>query len=265
MEKALNLMNAAGIPNFRGFGGYPTTVKGHQETRKGLLYRSAHPGAMTEKGLAQIKERGVRCIIDLTCHDEKTIPYILPLNKLQREGIQVLHRPIEEGYFSLEKLLLKYDTFQERGAEAVSKAYLDLLEKGSTTIRDIILILKANQDAATLIHCSLGKDRTGLIFIILFLLMGVPYGMIEKEYCLSATGLMGSLEIIERFLMQRTNDDPKCSQRALQIITTHAETVQRTISEIHSRYGGAYQYLEKHCDFTKEELSELIDILTDGN
>ena len=50
--------------------------------------------------------------------------------------------------------------------------------------------------------------------------MEVPDGMIEKEYCLSATGLISSLETIEHFLLERTNDDANCGQMALQIITT---------------------------------------------
>ncbi|KAJ5655022.1 hypothetical protein N7490_002025 [Penicillium lividum] len=220
MEKPFDFLEVEGIPNFRGFGGYPCSIKGYEETRKGLLYRSAHPGGMTEKGLGDLQAMGIKYIVDLTCYGEKTLPWNIPLKTLQKRGLHRLHMPIEKESFSVERLLLKYNTYEEEGPEAVSRAYVDLLENGSETIRKLLLFLKANPNTATLVHCSLGKDRTGIVFILLLLLMGVPDSFIAKEYSLSTKGLKSTVGTIENFLREKTNNDHHCGERALQITTT---------------------------------------------
>lgn len=60
-------------------------------------------------------------------------------------------------------------------------------------IRDILLLIRDNPNDVFLIHCAMGKDRTGIIFAILLTLAGVPDDIVADEYSRSEAALESAL------------------------------------------------------------------------
>jgi hypothetical protein len=53
-----------------------------------------------------------------------------------------------------------------------------------------------------LIHCSLGKDRTGVVFALLLSLAGVPREVVAAEYNLSEEALEPYLPEVSKIVQQ---------------------------------------------------------------
>lgn len=105
-------------------------------------------------------------------------------------------------------------------SKSVSQNYIQLLQNGSAVIRRILLLLKENSNEAVLIHCTLGKDRTGMIFVLLFLLVGVSGADIVREYGLSTKGLTSCVDSIEAYLKKVTGNRDGQRKQAEDIILT---------------------------------------------
>lgn len=59
------------------------------------------------------------------------------------------------------------------------------MEAGLPTIRRVLELFRDNVGGGFLIHCTLGKDRTGLIVGLLLSLAGVPQDTIAEDFSLS--------------------------------------------------------------------------------
>ena len=73
--------------------------------------------------------------------------------------------------------------------QATAQTYFDMLQEGPHIIRTILLQIRDHPDEAYIIHCSMGKDRTGVVFAILLSLAGVSRDVIVAEYSMSQEAL----------------------------------------------------------------------------
>lgn len=80
--------------------------------------------------------------------------------------------------------------------QAVAQSYLTLLTDGAPVIRDILLYIRDHPDDTLLIHCAMGKDRTGVVIAVLLSLAGAPNHIIAEEYALSEAALGEALSEI---------------------------------------------------------------------
>lgn len=75
--------------------------------------------------------------------------------------------------------------------QGFTKAYSDILERGAEDAYPKILRHIANEpEKPLIIHCSAGKDRTGVICALLLSLCGVDDETVAKEYELTEKGLV---------------------------------------------------------------------------
>jgi hypothetical protein len=90
------------------------------------------------------------------------------------------------------------------------------------------MLIRDNPDDVFLIHCSMGKDRTGVLFAILLRLAGVSQDDIASEYSLSEAALGPALpEVaagIKRVILPPI-DDEEALRRAKIVIQTRQVAV----------------------------------------
>lgn len=81
------------------------------------------------------------------------------------------------------------------GASGFPKVYAIILQKGAPQYRKIFIHLIENHSTTStksiIVHCTAGKDRTGIFGMLLLGLCGVDDEVIANEYALSNLGYWG--------------------------------------------------------------------------
>ena len=164
-------LKLSGCMNFRELGGYQT--KDGKQTKWQTLFRSDSLHQLPESSQQQVIDYGIRTIIDLRSSFEiENQSY--PLS--QRPEIQYFNFPlIAEDQRNIiaaikHQSLLELNTF--------------LLEERSQVIKTILETI-AIQTNPVVIHCAVGKDRTGIISALLLAIAGVSPETIAQDYNLS--------------------------------------------------------------------------------
>jgi protein-tyrosine phosphatase len=164
-----------GCVNARDLGGLPTADG--RTVRFGAIVRSDHLNRLTAAGWTALWDHGVRTVVDLRDSDERQ-----PNIASRPPGLATIEIPLEDlsdtAFWREWRRFcctpLYYRAFLDRAPERVSR------------------IVAAIADAApgvVVVHCGHGRDRTGLISLVLLSLVGVSSEAIAADYALSADRL----------------------------------------------------------------------------
>lgn len=162
-----------GTKNTRDLGGYPTPLG---VTKFNLIYRSDNLKYLTESDQARLNALNIKHVIDLR-HELERIkaPSGISSNITVSEIslIEDLYEATSEDFYKNVKL---------------ADLYIQLLDQAQTIIKHILEII-INSKTPILFHCTAGKDRTGLISMLLMGILGVSDEDIVAQYQVSQTYL----------------------------------------------------------------------------
>ncbi|MGW4792947.1 tyrosine-protein phosphatase [Nonomuraea sp. NPDC004297] len=158
-----------GCHNVRDLGGLPAA--GGRRTRRGAVVRSDAPDRLTEAGWAAAAAHGVRTIIDLRDPGEGPEAYRPP-------GMTVVPLPLD-----------RLDD-PDRGRYGGTPLYLrPFMERWPGRCARPLRAIAQAPPGGVLVHCVAGRDRTGLVAILLLALAGVAPEHILADYERSETRL----------------------------------------------------------------------------
>jgi protein tyrosine/serine phosphatase len=143
---------------------------------------------MTPEDLAQAQELGIQTQIDLRKSDEVEIQGRGPIEGM---GARYVHLPVipEGGTDQLARLV---------GDTGISgKRYLGYLEFGGDTWLRMFEIFAEPGDHPIVIHCTAGKDRTGVSTAFLLSVLGVERALIEADYLLTNRDVSRQVDFLE--------------------------------------------------------------------
>ena len=114
---------------------------------------------------------------------------------------------------------------------------IDSLDYGTTELRAIFAIFADAGNYPILFHCTQGKDRTGLVTLLLLLLCKVPSGIINADFMASERELKSEREERVREMKNAgfTEDFADCS----------SGWVEGVVGHINDTYGGVENYLRR--------------------
>lgn len=81
-----------------------------------------------------------------------------------------------------------------------------MLENGSYAFKSVLLFLRDHENVPIIFNCTAGKDRTGVMAMIILLLLGVENHIIAKEYELTTIGLIPNHAQIKKEFFEASND-----------------------------------------------------------
>ena len=179
LQPEKRLISLPGAFNVRDIGGY-TTADG-QIVRWGQVYRAGTLSNLTDDGLARLTELGIQTICDLrTTHEVETIPARLPAT------IRYEHIPLHEQGEGRGRVLLTVALRPHRISDLIIYGYITLmLERRAHLLADLLRRMADPTNRPILLHCTAGKDRTGLTIALLLSLLGVPDAAILADFSLS--------------------------------------------------------------------------------
>ena len=162
-----------GCANVRDLGGLRTGDGG--EIRRGAIIRADALDRLSADGWAALEAHGVRTIIDLRNDDE------LAADRAPRPAaLTTLHLPldgIEDTEF--------WKQWHERPEFGTPIYYRPFLDHFPERTAAVFTAIARAEPGGVAIHCGIGRDRTGLIAIMLLALAGVGEEAIAADYALS--------------------------------------------------------------------------------
>ena len=103
-----------------------------------------------------------------------------------------------------------------------------------------------------MVHCTQGKDRTGLIVALVLMILDVPIAAIENDYVESEKGLekFATTRLAEIARIGLTKEWGKVDQKMIKALDEH----------LSKRYGGIDGYLDT-IGFVAKEREQMRDLL----
>jgi hypothetical protein len=168
-------LNWDGCFNVRDLGGIPT-VDGRQ-IRWGAVVRSERPYGLTAAGWSALWAHDIRTIIDLqddSAREADASP--------RPDGIDTVYAPLEQGLFESDA---EYRRWGEGGILGTPLYFRDFIDRWPERCAAPIAAVARARPGGVLIQCGHGRDRTGLIVLLLLALAGVAPDDIAADYEMS--------------------------------------------------------------------------------
>ncbi|WP_162248472.1 tyrosine-protein phosphatase [Microbacterium sp. Root61] len=261
-----------GTFNFRDLGGFPLTDGG--TTRTGVFYRSDALSGLTAAGLAELSASDIGEIVDFrTAMEREMAPNRLPTDPV----ITVVEAPLMEGAVSgmaQEAAQSAAPTDDPDAAAAATVAalanlpalgdlYVAMLEHGAGTFAEVARLVAASVDerpTAVLVHCTAGKDRTGVATAVVLDAVGVERSAIVADYTATAAHLAGPWAD-RMFAMVTSMGLPITPALETLIAGSPPEAIEQALAWIEATHGGSAAYLQSG-GLTDDELAALRRRLT---
>jgi protein-tyrosine phosphatase len=166
-----------GGSNFRDFGGY-RTVDG-ATVRRGLVFRSAHLGGLTDTDRSALGKLGVRTIVDLRGVNEAAeTPHLISGLACKVVGAHIEPQLGEQLRSGVENGTLTPFVVME----LLTDHYRDYPRRCAPGFRTLFTTLSDGTHRPLVFHCTAGKDRTGFASALLLSLLGVPWDDVMEDY-----------------------------------------------------------------------------------
>ena len=176
-----------GLLNTRELGGYPVLAGGQQKIiKKGLIYRSGSPEYATVEDIKTLETLGIKTIVDFRSEGEKTA--FFNLTSLEKKAAL----PIDAG--NLMGLVFRSGDWHPRGNSGGPESemlslYALMPEEAISPYRELFKLLADPANNPILMHCSAGKDRTGLASALILHILGASKETIMEDYLYSNENL----------------------------------------------------------------------------
>ncbi|EHK27470.1 uncharacterized protein TRIVIDRAFT_188312 [Trichoderma virens Gv29-8] len=251
-----------GVPNFRDVGKTVNQFLGERRVREGLFYRSGRLDDATTADRDLIRdELEIKTIVDLRTKTEvlkqirkhRRSGQASEIPGVQYHGIKINGKSFERHLISL---LSWWDFFkviyffilgyridavrvlsrQVMLPRGLVRLGLDTLDYCGLEIHQALSLYTAPQTLPSIIHCTQGKDRTGLICALVLMILGIPRAAIEHDYFLTDAKLMSSRPQMLKEIHEIGLTDDWAG--------TAKDMISSIESYIEDKYGGLDSYLD---------------------
>lgn len=276
----------AGVNNFRDIGGWRISIPKFSYVsndqylfvKPNLAFRCASmDNICRDVGLKQLQELGISTIFDFRTKSEAKRS--IPERDLERVGIVRIHCP-----FQLEEKKTPVDILQSfsnllKSWYTYPSIYENMLVESTAVYKKIFEFIRDESPKGKkfVFHCSAGKDRTGIVCMLILLFMGVNKNTIAREYGLTALGLKPEFENIRRKYLagigifqshesySKFETDLKQGRAEWKIeedgfnnlICSRIETMLATISTINKKFGGIDNYMKEYVGLSEKDLKQI--------
>ena len=234
----MSVLDIGGVNNFRAVGGLP--ARGGR-IRSGMLLRSGQLSAATTAGVNEVRRR-IAHIVDLRDGEE------VAAEPTEIEGPDTTHLPLFLGSV---RSFFESDT-------SLEDLYLHLLEESGERLVAAIRIVAAGEP--TLVHCTVGKDRTGVTVALALAAVGADREAIIEDYALTESLLPA--ERSNRIAGYLRSQHPQAVHAVALATQSPAPVMRALLEQVDERWGSAAGYLRAN-GMTEQELDDLREALVE--
>ena len=252
------------INNFRDFGGYET--QNGASLKKGLLYRSGDLSKATDSDLECITSLGIKTVCDLRSegerrHEPDRIPALEPFT-----FFNVPMRPIVDYHGRSLKRLLSLMFGSERRMDYVAESYRAYREYATRYLPQLKALFQHISDPANLpvlIHCSAGKDRTGVVASLIQLVLGVPMETAMDDYLKTNGNLNAYTEDVFRRLSKLGYFGVPWKRLYVPLFAARADFLNAALEQVKEEFGAIDEWFRRGLGFSEREKVELVSVFSD--
>jgi protein-tyrosine phosphatase len=226
------LLDIPGVRNARDVGGFSTADGA--KVRTGLLYRTGWLAELTPEGAGLLTKLGIRTVFDL------------------RDPAEIERWP--DRLHDLDAAAAHHPLLPQNGEDHYGKPLAEAYQVITDTAADTLPVLLGRfAEPGTLpavLHCAVGRDRTGISVAVLLSALGVADRDIVDDYLLSNLGLGvldGPQEYVDGNGVVRLTD------------TVGPELITGTLAALRTRYGSVQGFLAE-AGLGPEGLARLRDV-----
>ena len=239
-----------GAPNLRDLGGYE--AGDGRRVKWGRIFRSSNLGRLTDKGLAQIKQLGIKLVCDFRTEAEA---HKQPNRFPDSSAVDYVRLPIQHGEFEPTSVFerIKKGDYDWISEEFMIRGYVDSLEGYPEVWARFFQILAEPRQRPLLFHCTGGKDRTGAAAALALLALGVPPETVVADYGLSDGYNSDMRRIIYEHLRPFGVDLAKVEP----YFTAPESRLRELLKHVDVHYGSTVDYLVKRAGVSEETIARL--------
>ena len=224
-----------GTRNTRELGGYPTP---RGLTATGRVLRSDAMARLSEADKAFLYTYGVRRVVDLRGVFEV---HNAPCGLSGYKDVEVFSVSLLDNIHS-EGLAGKFPS-------SMGELYCGLLEKSGAKIMQALRLI-SEAEGVTIVNCTAGKDRTGILSMLLLALAGVTEDEILGDYSVTEINLG---DMFKRQMEKAKGTDVKIPEF---VFRSEPKNMETALTWIKDNHGNAVEYCRAN-GLSEEELSRL--------
>ena len=189
------------------------------------IFRSATLDSAGEDDIRMLARSGVNHVIDLR-------------SRLERAA--VVHP------FAVSVLpLYGEDELPPKGG-SIEEVYRGLLSRAGHRIADAAAVVARNS-GVSLVHCRIGKDRTGLVIALIALAAGTPESTVLADYALSQEEVRKHTADQVHRQLQDLHLDDVAMERARELhLDSPPEVLKNALDWLRAHFYGVEEYLVQH-------------------
>jgi protein-tyrosine phosphatase len=252
-DPAERIIALESLVTLRDIGGYTTT--NGRRVKRGLVFRSATLAELDQADWEQLNALNLQIVCDLRTREEaEESPDRLPL------GARAVHLPAhstQSRWQNLLNLLLKRGYLNNIMSQLYTQVMLD---HNPQVFSLLFRHLAQAENLPALIHCTAGKDRTGLAVALLLAWLGVDEKTIIADYSLSNLFYEDFVRLSKGIIRQlgRIGIHPL---QTYPLMIADPRTLEHSFEHLRQRYGGIEAYLREVCQLDSATLEQLRDQL----
>ncbi|KAJ3484010.1 hypothetical protein NLI96_g5924 [Meripilus lineatus] len=263
-------VSVEGVPNFRQVGGFQAS-SGSSSVKSGYLYRSGELSHISDKGKETLRTLGIKKVFDFRAPHETT-RFEAPNPTV--DTVEFVRAPVtgDEKFdpISIAKLYVdvflrlsldltylgRLKKFEMNEAETFRRAYTRVLKDGGKAYGTVFRHMKDHPDQPCLVHCTAGKDRTGVFTALWLTTLGASDEDIAKDYSLTTYGLVPALPVL-RASVEKHQVFQDNWQGALNMANSKPQAMIDLLHILRDEFGGVDEYLKTYAGLTDEDITTI--------
>ena len=250
---ATRVIPLSGASNFRDVGGYPAADG--RRVKWGEIFRSNALSGLTAEDYKTVDGLGVRLVCDLRTNQEREAQP----TQWQGRPPAFLNSPKANLDFDASALIGEGTPTQAKVRDNFIAFYRQTPKVYAGEYKAMFARLKAGE-APMLVHCTAGKDRTGVASALILTALGVPRSIVVSDYAMSEKYQQSTM----RQQAARGANDPTMAAMAkippevlMVLMRTDPAYIEATLDALSAEYGSVEGYLAKELDVSAADIVAL--------
>jgi protein-tyrosine phosphatase len=218
-----------GAVNFRDLGGYP--AGDGRTVRWRSLFRADGLSHLTRPDRAIVRQLGIATVIDLRSRSE------VDAGRFPVDDI-----PVGFHHVPLVTELPDAELFQKVPG-FVAAHYQDIARQSGAQVATALGIVAERHAHPVIVHCTAGKDRTGVLVAVILALLGVDDETIAADYALSAAAMTA----LRARLLERNPSWTELIETVGDVMfSATPDNITRLLGSLRGEYGSIEAYAAAH-------------------